>query len=103
MKTEISRKENIINWGKERDLISYDNRFIQLAKAIEELGELAKAMIKQDEAGIKDGLGDCRITLTILSEQLGYDIDECEELAYNVIKDRQGKKVNGSFIKNEDL
>lgn len=34
-----------------------------------------------------------------------YDLDfvECVECAYNTIKDRQGKLINGSFYKDEDL
>jgi NTP pyrophosphatase (non-canonical NTP hydrolase) len=99
----FERKRNIINWAEDKGLVKYDNRFVQLAKLMEELGELAKAMIKDNQFQIQDGLGDCRITLSILSEQLGYDIDFCEDIAYNVIKNRKGKMVGGSFIKEEDL
>lgn len=34
------------------------------------------------------------------AENKGYALVECVEHAYNVIKDRQGKMVNGSFVKN---
>lgn len=41
--------------------------------------------------------------LKSISTALGYDFDECFELAYNEIKNRKGKMVNGSFVKSEDL
>ena len=38
-----------------------------------------------------------------LSMQMNIDITECLEIAYNEIKDRKGKLVNGVFVKEEDL
>lgn len=37
------------------------------------------------------------------SNALGYDFDECFELAYQEIKDRKGRWIDGSFVKEEDL
>ena len=34
---------------------------------------------------------------------LGYDFEECFELAYQEIKDRKGRWIDGSFVKEEDL
>jgi hypothetical protein len=31
------------------------------------------------------------------------DFTKCVESAYNTIKDRKGKLVNGTYVKNEDL
>lgn len=31
------------------------------------------------------------------------DFNECLEIAYNEIKDRNGKLINGTFVKEEDL
>ena len=36
-------------------------------------------------------------------KNLGYDFAECFELAYNEIKNRKGKMINGSFVKEGDL
>ena len=51
-----------------------------------------------------------RKTLTLLighlksiSNALGYDFEECFELAYQEIKDRKGKWIDGTFVKEEDL
>lgn len=97
------RKLEIRKWGESKDIIKYENRFIQLAKLLEEAGELANAIIKGKEEDAIDALGDCRIVLNLLAEQLGYDIDYCEQKAFDVIKNRTGKTINGSFIKSEDL
>lgn len=41
--------------------------------------------------------------LKSISNALGYDFDECFELAYQEIKDRKGRWIDGSFVKEEDL
>ena len=41
--------------------------------------------------------------LKSISNTLGYSFDECFELAYQEIKDREGKWIDGSFVKEEDL
>jgi hypothetical protein len=38
-----------------------------------------------------------------LAEKEGYKPLECLEFAYNEIKDRKGKFINGSFVKESDL
>ena len=41
--------------------------------------------------------------LKSISNALGYDFEECFELAYQEIKDRKGKWIDGSFVKWEEL
>ena len=41
--------------------------------------------------------------LKSLSTALGYNFDECFELAYQEIKDRKGKWIDGTFVREEDL
>ena len=41
--------------------------------------------------------------LKSLSIALGYDFEECFELAYQEIKDRKGRWIDGTFVKEEDL
>lgn len=41
--------------------------------------------------------------LKSISKSLGYSFEECFELAYNEIKDRKGRWIDGSFVKEEDL
>lgn len=41
--------------------------------------------------------------LKSISKSLGYNFDECFELAYQEIKDRKGRWIDGTFVKEEDL
>ena len=41
--------------------------------------------------------------LKSISKSLSYDFDECFELAYQEIKDRKGRWIDGTFVKEEDL
>lgn len=41
--------------------------------------------------------------LTMLAYRLGTNLEECLAAAYDVIKDRKGKMINGVFVKQEDL
>lgn len=41
--------------------------------------------------------------LKSISKALDYDFTDCLELAYNEIKDRKGKWIDGTFVKEEDL
>lgn len=41
--------------------------------------------------------------LKSISNILGYDFEECFELAYQKIKDLKGRWINGTFVKEEDL
>ena len=43
------------------------------------------------------------VYLKSISKALDYDFADCFEVAYNDIKDRKGKWIDGSFVKEEDL
>ncbi len=90
----------IRNWATERNLIEGASPEKQMLKMVEELGELSKAIGKQDMPEIIDGLGDCIVVLTILAAQHGLKIEYCIASAYNEIKDRKGRMVNGLFQKD---
>jgi len=97
----IELEENVCQWAYERGILAPDNDRNQLIKTMEELGEVADATLKGDHEGIKDGIGDVLVCLTIFARQNGLSLVECYEHAYSEIKDRTGKTVNGTFIKNE--
>ena len=67
---------------------------------MEEAGEVGRAILKQDDAEIKDGIGDMVVVLTNLAELCGLTIEECVESAYDVISKRTGKMENGTFVKD---
>ena len=90
-------------WAKERGLDNPDNSTAQALKLFEEAGELAQSHLKEREQDGKDAVGDILVVLTIYCQQKGWSIAECFELAYNEIKNRKGKMVNGSFVKEGDL
>ena len=67
---------------------------------MEEAGEVGRAILKDDDDEIMDGIGDMVVVLTNLAELCGTTIEECTERAYAEIVNRQGKMVNGTFVKN---
>lgn len=75
----------------------------QMLKLFEEASEIARGLARNDMDEIKDGIGDVLVVLIGLSMQLGISVEECLEIAYNEIKDRKGKLINGVFVKEEDL
>ena len=92
-------KNKIIEWANERQLISANNAPKQALKLSEEVGELARAILKDNKEEQIDAIGDIQVVLIILSEQLGVNYNEALESAYNEIKNRSGQTINGVFIK----
>ena len=135
----------IENWSEKKDLLKHENADKQRLKLVEEVGELASAILKNDIALQRDSIGDCFVVLVILSKQINsklqvkpmkyhqsinqciyeiiransydskntytwelyaicaeleLDLVECVNLAWNEIKDRTGKNVDGTFIKD---
>lgn len=65
-----------------------------------------QAKIAQDlgiEISLLANLQNIICYLDLICKELGYDFTECFEGAYNEIKDRKGRWVNGSFVKEQDL
>ncbi|MDU3806536.1 MAG: MazG-like family protein [Finegoldia magna] len=75
----------------------------QMLKVVEEVGEVAAALARNNKNDLRDGIGDVVVTLVILAIQNDMDLYECLNQAYNEIKDRKGKNVNGVFVKESDL
>lgn len=94
--------ELIKKWAVDRNVVSGDTKS-QMVKLLEEAGELAEGINKNKKDLIVDSIGDVYVVLVILCMQLGLDINDCIKAAYEEIKDRKGKLVNGLFVKEEDL
>ena len=75
----------------------------QMLKLMEEVGELAQGLAKNNREQVIDSIGDVYVVLTILSQQLDLNIEDCIQIAHNEIADRKGEMVNGVFVKEEDL
>lgn len=102
-KVTLQTKVDLVRyWFYERNLHKADPTK-QMLKLFEEASEVASGMARNDINEIKDGIGDVLVVLIGLSMQLGISVEECLEIAYNEIKDRKGKLINGVFIKEEDL
>lgn len=87
-------------WAEARNLIKGSTPDKQFLKLAEEVGEIAAALARGNLEEAKDGIGDTVVVLTILAEQLGFPIETAIDLAYNTIKDRKGKMVEGIWIKD---
>ena len=75
----------------------------QFLKVTEEVGEVAAALARNDKNALRDGIGDVVVTLIILAQQNDMDLEECLNCAYDEIKGRTGKMVDGVFVKSSDL
>ena len=94
-------EQKVIQWAQDRNLIKGSNPESQMLKLIEEVGELASDIAKRRD--VKDSIGDSLVVLTLIARQQGTNLEECYNLAYNEIKDRKGRMINGTFVKESDL
>lgn len=97
------RFADIRQWAEDRNLIEGSTTDKQFLKLVEECGELAASLARDKQDGVIDGIGDIVVVLTILAAQRGIKIEGCIEAAWDEIKDRKGRMVDGVFIKEADL
>jgi NTP pyrophosphatase (non-canonical NTP hydrolase) len=93
--------EPIRIWANKKGIYAKGDIKTQYVKLQEEAGELAKAIINNDKDEIIDAIGDCIIVLTSIAYFSNTSVEECVNSAYSVIAKRNGKMINGSFIKNK--
>jgi len=94
-------KIEVLKWAKEKGILDNATPETQMLKTVEEVGELANALGKRDMEEIKDAIGDIAVTIIIQAELNGLDFDECLQSAYNIIAKRNGKMINGIFVKDK--
>ena len=92
----------IRTWAETRGLYEKGDPMTQYVKLQEEAGELAKALLKDDQPEVIDAIGDMVVVLTNLAHQRGVYIETCIQSAYEVINKRTGKMINGTFVKDEN-
>ena len=92
--------DDIRAWAKAKGIYKSGDSRTQYIKLMEEAGELAEALLKNDETEVIDAIGDMVVVLTNLAKLRGHNIEDCVAGAYDVIKSRQGKMVNGTFVKS---
>lgn len=121
-------QDKVLEWAGSHDLLHEENSEKQFLKFIEEIFEFRDATtlyihernkleIEFDSYGELESnyclygleknlmleMGDIFVTLIILCKQLGMEPMWCLKKAYEKIKDRKGKTIDGTFVKEEDL
>lgn len=106
----------VLEWAKEKGILSKATPIAQCEKTFEEVEELNEALgfqklgytgyqnkkgkwVNTDEE-IKDALGDILVTIIIQAELQGLKLEDCLESAYNVISKRTGVMRDGQFHKD---
>lgn len=93
--------EHIAAWHHDRNLIEGSTDKDQFCKLMQEAGELSDNICKGKD--VADDIGDMIVVLINIAERNKLSISSCLEQAWNDIKDRKGKMVDGVFIKEADL
>ena len=97
---EINYEKLIGQWHRDRNLIDGSSDKDQYMKLIQEAGELSDSLCKGKD--IKDDIGDIMVVLINIMVRNNLTMNECLSVAYNDIKDRKGKMVDGVFVKEGD-
>ena len=94
--------ENIQQWHQDRNLIAGSTDKDQVLKLLQELGELSDHVCKDSHPMlIADDLGDMMVVMINIMTRNNLTMQECLEKAYNDIKNRKGKMIDGIFVKEE--
>ncbi|MFL2100075.1 MazG-like family protein [Desemzia sp. FAM 23989] len=94
--------EKVEDWARNKGMDEADSAK-QYLKVSEEVGEVAAALARGQQDELRDGIGDVVVTLIILAMQNDLDLYECLNTAYDEIKGRKGKMIDGVFVKQADL
>jgi NTP pyrophosphatase (non-canonical NTP hydrolase) len=99
-------EELVIQWAKDRNILENSNAIKQISKTQEELDETLDALkrLEQGEESmleVADGIGDMLVTIILLAKIVGLNSVDCLADAYDEIKDRKGKMINGLFVKEK--
>ena len=97
---ELNYEVLIGQWHKDRNLINGSTDKDQYLKLIQEAGELSDSLCKGKD--IRDDVGDMMVVLINIMIRNNLTINECLSVAYNDIKDRKGKMIDGVFVKEGD-
>ena len=101
MTTAYHLMKQIAQWHHDRNLIEGSDDKSQFAKLIQEAGELSDNICKGND--ISDDIGDMIVVLINIAERNNLTIEECLQRAWDDIKDRKGKMIDGVFVKEDDL
>ena len=107
-----------LEWAKDKNLLKFENADKQFMKFIEEVLEFKTELDSEKHwrkvmgndtcksiniESLMLEMGDIFVTLIILCNQIGIEPTRCLDMAYEKIKCRTGKTINGVFVKEEDI
>jgi len=87
-------------WHQDRNLIKGSSDKDQFLKLMQEAGELSDSLCKGKD--IRDDIGDMMVVLINIMVRNNLTMEECLSVAYDDIKDRKGKMIDGVFVKEGD-
>ena len=87
----------VVLWHRNRNLIEGSTDVAQHTKLVEEVKELETNILLSQP--VIDDIGDCLVVLINIAERNGLSLFDCLSYAYEEIKDRKGKMVDGVFVK----
>ena len=96
----VTLTENIKGWHHDRNLINGATDKDQFAKLIQECGELSESICK--DRSVADDIGGIMVVLINIAARNNLNLNQCLDTAYNDIKDRKGRMVDGVFVKESD-
>ncbi len=89
--------EQVEQWHWDRNLIDGATDKDQVLKLIQEVGELSDNVCKGQD--IRDDIGDIMVVLINILVRNQLTLEECLQVAYDDIKNRKGRMVDGIFVK----
>lgn len=92
----------IEQWGDARNITGPNAKATtrtQFRKLTEEVFEIEEAIECYNPADLMDGIGDATVVLILMARLAGTTFEECVEVAYREIKDRKGKMIDGTYVK----
>ena len=96
----VTLTEKVKQWHHDRNLIDGATDKDQYMKLIQEAGELSDNICKGND--IADDIGDMMVVLINIAERNKLTMTHCLEVAWDDIKDRKGRMVDGVFVKESD-
>lgn len=93
--------KKVVQWHHDRNLIEGSSDKDQTLKLLQELGELSDSVCKGKD--IKDDIGDMLVVMLNITTRNNVSLEDCLARAWQDIKDRKGRMVDGIFVKETDL
>jgi NTP pyrophosphatase (non-canonical NTP hydrolase) len=96
-----SIENKVLDWASDRNILQGSDAQSQFQKTLEETMELYHAIEETNRDEVLDAIGDIIVTLIIQAHYWNTNLTECSSLAYDEIKDRKGKLIDGVFVKEK--